>query len=365
MPRAAVINGADGLEILDVTVAPPQVGEVRVQMAAAGVCHSDLNVVNRGGSGMFLPAVLGHEGAGVVEELGPGVEGLAVGDHVILAVVASCGDCRYCKSGQPTLCDLGRFGRGAVLRDGTTRLSTGGTAVGQMAGLGTWCAEAVVPADVAIRIDSAMPLTPAAMIGCGVVTGYGAAAAVGQVSAGESVAVIGCGGVGLSGLQGARIAGAERVIAVDRVAAKLELAKKLGATDVVDVSTASDPVEAVLELTAGEGVDVALDFVGAQATATQAINMTRRGGRCVFTGLAASKWELEVGTFLRLGKTLRGNYMGMLPFGHAFGELVSLYQEGRLLLDEMVSREIAVDDVADAFRAMEAGEVARSVITSW
>ncbi|HWE57408.1 MAG TPA: Zn-dependent alcohol dehydrogenase [Acidimicrobiales bacterium] len=364
MARAAVIHGPEGFDILDLKVAPPEAGEVRVRMSAAGVCHSDLNVVHRGGTGMFLPAVLGHEGAGIVEEVGAGVEDVAVGDHVVLAVVASCGHCRYCLKGQPTLCDLGRFGRGARLRDGTTRLSVDGTAVGQMAGLGTWSAEAVVPSDVAIRIDPAMPMPQAAIIGCGVVTGYGAATVLGEVATGDTVAVIGCGGVGLSGLQGARIRGAERVIAVDRLPAKLGYATALGATDTVDAS-ATDPVEAVLELTGGEGVDVALDFVGAQATAVQAINMTRRGGRCVFTGLADPTWTLETVTFLRQGKTLRGNYMGMLPFRRAFPELIELYQQGRLLLDEMVSREIAIDDVADAFRAMEAGEVARSVVTSW
>jgi S-(hydroxymethyl)glutathione dehydrogenase/alcohol dehydrogenase len=362
--RAVVIAGPDGYAVQEVEVAPPRAGEVRVRMAAAGVCHSDLNVVERGGTGMFLPAVLGHEGAGVIEELGPDVTGHRAGDHVILAVVAQCGKCRYCCSGQPTLCDQGRFGRGGLLRDGTTRVSAGDQDIGQMAGLGTWCGEAVVAADVAIRIDPAMPLPQAAIIGCGVVTGYGGAVAVGRTRPEETVAVIGCGGVGLSGVQGARISGAAQIIAVDVIRGKLDHALKMGATDVVDSSEA-DPVSAVLDLTGGEGVDVALDFVGAQTTSAQAIAMTRRGGRCVFTGLSDRSWTVDVAAFLRQGKTLVGNYMGMMDFRKAFAELIDLYQGGRLLLDEMVSRTIALDDVPDAFRAMTAGEVARSVITTW
>ena len=365
MARAVVIRGAGGMDVCDLAVAGPREGEVRVRMRAAGVCHSDLNVLNRSGTGMFLPAVLGHEGSGVVEDVGPGVGDLEPGDHVILAVVAQCGHCLYCTSGQPTLCEQGHFGRGALLRDGTTRLTFDGQPVGQMAGLGTWCEEAVVAADVAIKVDPSMPFPQAAILGCGVVTGYGAAVNAGHVGPGETVAVIGCGGVGLSGLQGARIAGAGRIIAIDVVEGKLDLATTMGATETLDATAVDDVVAEVLDRTGGHGADVVLDFVGSASTSAQAVAMTRNGGRCVFTGLAGSDWSISVTDFLRYGKTITGNYMGMGNFRKTFAELTTLYHQGRLQLDEMVSREIAVTEVAEAFRAMQAGEVARSVITKW
>jgi len=360
--KALVLFGPDRLEVHEVAVAGPGPGEIRVRIAAAGVCHSDLNVYDRGGTGMVLPAVLGHEAAGVVEDVGSGVTALAPGDHVILSVVPQCGRCVYCAGGQPTLCDDGVTAFGGTLTDGGTRITLDGRAVRQAAGVGAWCEHAVVPATAAVRVDPGIPLVPAALIGCGVVTGYGAAVNVARVGPDDRVAVIGCGGVGLSALQSARIVGVRQIIAVDTMPGKLEHARRLGATDTVEAG-AEDPVAAVRDLTGGSGADVTLDFVGTSGTVRQAVGMTRRGGQVVLTGLGAAEWTLPVGEVVGQGKVLRGNLLGMGSFAADFTRLVELYRAGDLLLDEMITRTIGLEDVEAAFAAMRAGTEARSVIT--
>jgi S-(hydroxymethyl)glutathione dehydrogenase/alcohol dehydrogenase len=355
--RGAVLRAANRpLTIEDVELLPPGPGKVRVRIAASGVCHSDLSLVD-GSMPQPVPAVLGHEGAGVVTEVGPGVTSPAVGDHVILSWIAPCRLCAMCLRGQPTLCERGMDHAFA---------GPYGTANGDevMAGLGTatFAEETVVPAAAAITIPEDFPLELASLVGCGVVTGVGAVVNTARVAPGETVAVLGCGGVGLAAIQGARLSGASRIIAVDRLAAKLEMARDNGATDVVDASH-EDAVAAVHELTRG-GADHAVEVVGSSATVTQAYAMTRRGGALTIVG--AARFDDAV-TFPVLGlmvdaKRVQGSVYGAADPARDFPRMLALHESGRLELDRLVTRRIALEDVNDAFRAMTAGEVARSVI---
>ena len=249
MPKAAVCVGLnEPLEIQDLDLEAPHAGEVRVRMGASGVCHSDLSIQNGTLMGAF-PMVLGHEGAGVIEELGEGVTGLEVGDHVVVSWVPQCGECFFCKKGQGFLCEAGQMAMvtGGLL-DGTTRFSRDGEPITQMACSGTFSEQAVIPAIGAVKIPTDVPLEIAALIGCGVLTGVGAALNTADIRRGDTVAVIGCGGVGLNVIQGAKIAGADEIIAIDMFANKLDMAKQFGATDVVNAGD-GDPVSQVMELT--------------------------------------------------------------------------------------------------------------------
>jgi NDMA-dependent alcohol dehydrogenase len=366
MTRAAVLRtiGAP-LTIEDIEVESPHPGEVAVRIAASGVCHSDLSMQN-GKIPFPLPAVLGHEGAGVVEAVGDGVTSVAPGDHVVISWVPQCGTCFFCAYGQPELCEIGRRGmaKGGML-DGTSRLSRGEETLFQMNVCGTFTELTVTPEQSVVKIDPDMPLDRAALIGCGVLTGFGAVKNAGRVRAGDTVAVLGCGGVGLNAIQGARHAGAERIIAVDRFDTKLALARRFGATDTVD-ATAGDPVAAVKELTGGRGVDAAFEVVGTKTTIEQTIRMTRRGGRAVLVGMPSFdlKLELAVGIDLFLmERSIAASMYGGSDVRRDVPMLVDLYQRGDLELDALISRRIGLDGVNDAFIAMEAGAVARSVIT--
>jgi len=366
MPNAAVCRGVNQpLTVEELELAAPKAGELRVRTAASGVCHSDLSVANGTLFGAY-PIVLGHEGAGVVEEVGEGVTGFAPGDHVVVSWVPQCGECFHCRRDQGFLCELGAAGMaGGGQLDGTTRLSTGaGEEVRQMACTGTFSEAMVVPAIGAVKIPADIPLESAALIGCGVLTGVGAAVNTASISAGDTVVVVGCGGVGLNVIQGAVIAGAARVIAVDMVASKLKLAEQFGATDLVDASD-GDPVSAVLERTEGRGADVAFEVIGLKSTIDQTIAMTRRGGEAVLVGVPSMDVLLEVPAFFSvvfLAKTIKGCWYGSANVRRDVPRLVEWYRAGELRLDELISRRIGLDDVNDAFRAMEAGEVARSVV---
>lgn len=361
MSRAVVIEGIDDLHLQKVQVVDPGAHEVRVAIAAAGVCHSDLHVVERGGAGMKVPLVIGHEAAGVVTDVGDEVQGLAPGDHVIFAVFPQCGVCQYCTKGQPTLCVMGRSTAAGTMVDGSTRVRLGDVEVGQHAGIGAWSDSTVVSELSVVKVEPDISLASAALIGCGVVTGFGAAAKAGDLRAGQTVATVGCGGVGLNSIQAARIIGASQIIAVDTAPAKLGLARALGATDVVDASS-GDAVAQVQELTGGEGVDLSLDFVGTSSTLGQALAMARRGGTTVVTGLAEPTVELSINDLVRGGRTLKGNLMGMGSFKEDFAMLVAHYRDGALKLDELVSQEFPLDQFADALAALRKGEVARAVL---
>jgi Zn-dependent alcohol dehydrogenase len=348
------------LEVETVDLSGPGPGEIRVHLAASGVCHSDLHIYNAGAPNMHLPLVLGHEGAGEVIGVGAGVDEFEVGDHVVLCTVPQCGTCTYCLSGKPTLCVTYPKTVTGTLPDGTMPLSLGGNPVGQMAGLGCWSEEAVVHRLSAVKIDRAMPFASAALLGCGVVSGFGAVANVAHVQPGDSMTVVGCGGLGLSAIQAGRIAGAEQIIAVDVNQRKLDMAKSFGATDVFD-SSGGDHVQHVRGLTGGLGTIFSFDFVGTAQTARDALAMARRGGTLVLTGLGSPELTFEVNDLIRAGRTIKGNLMGMGDFRTGYATLVALYQDGLLQLDELVSQRLELDQVQVAFDAMAGGDVARSV----
>ena len=365
MPKAAVCTGLNQpLEIQDLDLEGPRAGEVLVKMGASGVCHSDVSIQNGTLMGSF-PMVLGHEGAGVIEEVGDGVENLKPGDHVVISWVPQCGECYFCKHGQGFICEAGAMAlaTGGLL-DGSTRFSKDGSPVMQMACSGTFSERAVIPAIGAVKIPDDIPMEIAALIGCGVLTGVGAAINTADIKQGDTVAVIGCGGVGLNVIQGAVIAGASEIIAIDMLDNKLQMAKDFGATTLINASE-NDAVSKVMELTAQRGVDVAFEVIGLKQTIEQTLMMTRRGGEAVLVGVPRMEVMLELPAFfgvVLMAKTIKGCWYGSSNVQQDVPKLLQYYKEGKLKLDELISRRIAVDEVNDAFRAMEAGEVARSVI---
>lgn len=354
MTKASVMVEAGApLEIREASIGMPGEGEVLVRVAASGVCHSDLRAFSGASGPRLLPCVLGHEASAIVERVGEGVRDLAVGDQVVLMPSGQCGECFYCRRGSPTLCR-------SMPAVTPIHLSSGEVLNRMGAGTGDWIEETIVPARYAVRVDPAMPLVQAALLGCAVVTGFTGAVNAATIKPGSTVAVIGCGGVGLNVVQGARFARAERIIAIDTVAAKLDMARQFGATDTV--LGGPDAVAQVLALTGGFGVDTAFEVVGHEAATAQMIAMTRRGGECVFTGLGVGPMQMNVRDVLSAGRRFTGNFLGMCDFRTEFPRLADLYLAGDLLLDELVSRRVGLDDVNEAFSAMEAGEVARSVI---
>ena len=366
MVKAAVLTEVGKpLEIRDdLEVESPHAGEVKIRFGASGVCHSDVSMQN---GTMFpnCPIVLGHEGAGVIEEVGEGVTNVAVGDHVVVSWVPQCGECFFCKRGEGYLCKTAdpSLASGGLL-DGTPRFSADGKPVHQMAATGSFSETSIIPAIGAVKIDDDVPMKVAALIGCGVLTGVGAAMNTADIKAGDTVAVVGCGGVGLNVIQGARIAGASRIIAVDMNEKKLQMAKEFGATDVVDASQ-GDPVGAVMGLTEERGADVSFEVIGLQQTIDQVITMTRRGGEIVLVGVPKMDAMVQIPAFLGLvlqSKTIKGCWYGSSNTHEDIPKLVKLYKSGELKLDELISRTISVDEVNEAFDAMATGEVARSVI---
>ncbi len=363
--KAAVLPGVDTpLETHDdIEIAPPGPGEVRIKVVASGVCHSDLSVQN-GTIPLPTPIVLGHEGAGIVEELGEGVTTVAVGDHVVLSFVPACGECYTCKHGQSYICEKSAAQAAGGMLDGTTRLTSNGTALHQMACLGTFGNQAIVPEISLVKIPSDVPLDVAALIGCGVLTGVGAALNTADIHPGDTVAVIGCGGVGLNVIQGAKIAGATKIIAIDMFDSKLEMAKTFGATHTINAGD-GDPVGAVMALNDGRGADVAFEVIGLGATIEQAINTARPGGEVILVGVPRMDVMVNLNvafTWLYLAKTIKGCWYGSSNVHEDVPKLLGLWKKGELKLEELISKEITVDQVNEAFADMQAGTVARSVI---
>lgn len=367
MSKAAVHVGLDQpLEIRDdIDVAPPKAGELKVRIAASGVCHSDVSVQN-GTIPLPPPIVLGHEGAGIVEEVGEGVTGFEPGDHVVMTFVPECGQCYFCSRDQGFMCEKSAMSATGGLLDGTTRLTSGDTQLRQMAMCGTFSEVTVVPEISAVKIPKDVPLKAAALLGCAVQTGVGAATNTANIRRGDTVAVVGCGGVGLNVIQGARIAGAERIIAIDMVESKLQLAKEFGATDFVNAGD-TNPVAAVQGMTNERGADSAFEVIGLGSTIDQSMQMTRRGGETILVGVPRLDVMLNVNpafSFIYTAKTVKGCWYGSSNVHREVPRLLDLYASGELKLDELISREITLDDVNDAFAAMKAGEVARSVIVN-
>src|SRR6266550_3362186 len=366
MTRAAVLPAVgQPLEIRDdITVEAPHAGEVKVRMAASGVCHSDLSCQN--GTLMTpVPVVLGHEGAGVVEEVGPGVTTVAPGDHVVISWVPECGQCYFCEHGQGFLCETSGITLAAGgLLDGSTRFTSQGAPLFQMASSGTFSEVSIVPETGVVKVPADLDLHVAALIGCGVLTGVGAAMNTASIREGDTVAVLGCGGVGLNVIQGARIKGAGEIIAVDMNETKLALAKQFGATTTINASQ-GNPVAQVMEMTEQRGVDVSFEVIGLGATIDQAIQMARRGGQAILVGVPSMDVMVTLPAFFGIvlsEKTIKGCWYGSSNVQKDVPKLIELYKKGDLKLDELISRTITVEQVNEAFDAMKTGEVARSVI---
>jgi len=349
------------LKIEDVELEAPRAGEVRVRMAASGVCHSCLHAADGSWTGVPVPIVLGDEGAGVVEAVGPGVQTLRAGDHVILSWAPTCGRCHYCVIGRPNLCEQRRPGQG-VLPEGTSRMSLGGRPVYQYGHVATYASVTVVAESSAIAIDKNMPLDRAALIGCSVMTGVGAVINTAAVPPGASMAVFGVGGVGLNAVQGGAMVAAQPIIAVDVVGGKLESARQLGATHAIDASK-EDPVAEIRRITR-RGADFTFVAVGDARAVAQAAEALAPGGTCVVIGVPATgaTVPLDVRPLVTGERVIRGSSYGSARTREDLPRLVELYRGGRLKIDELITRRYGLDEANEAFRALAAGELARGLI---
>ncbi|MGH9291321.1 MAG: NDMA-dependent alcohol dehydrogenase [Acidimicrobiales bacterium] len=349
----------------EVDLADPVAGEVKVRLAASGLCHSDEHLVT-GDIPATLPVVGGHEGAGVVEEVGPAVTSVSPGDHVVLSFIPACGRCRWCSTGRQNLCDLGaHLLAGLPIADGVHRFSAKGTGLGAMCLLGTFCPYTVVHESSVVKIDEDIPLDTAALVGCGVTTGWGSAVYAAEVQAGETVVVVGVGGVGINAVQGARLAGAKRIVAVDPVPFKLEQARAFGATDVApDMETARALVE---ELSFGQMADAAILTAGLAEGELIAplMDLISKDGRAVVTSIAPMtqmdvKLNLHLMTLFQ--KQLRGAIFGSANPRADIPKLLGLYRDGQLKLDELVTCRYKLEDVNLGYQDLRDGKNIRGVI---
>lgn len=355
--KAAVLRQIGRLDIEDVDLDGPRHDEVRIRVLASGLCHSDYHFIV-GDFPVPLPAVLGHEVAGEIIAVGENVGGLAVGDRVVTCLSAYCGQCRECQTGHNHRCE---DKPGAPDRPTGSRITKNGEAIRQLGNLGGFAEEMVIHHRAVTKISREIPPSSAALLSCAVITGVGSVLNSAKVPPGSTVAVIGCGGVGLNAIQGARIAGASRIIAVDKNPAKLATAMAFGATDTVLGSP--DTAGEIAELTRG-GVDFAFEVVGSETTARLAMEATRQGGTTVLVGLGTPDLTvaLPITAFAMTEKRVTGSLMGSSPYQLFLPQLVTYYQQGRLKLDELVSREIRLDQINEGYASMANGEVARSVI---
>jgi S-(hydroxymethyl)glutathione dehydrogenase/alcohol dehydrogenase len=361
--EAAVLwHPGEAVEILEVDLAPPREGEVLVDIAACGVCHSDLHVVD-GDLPEPLPLVLGHEASGVVAEVGPGVESLAPGDHVVLALVPACGRCAECIQGRPNFCEVGaRMAATGTLADGTSRLSLNGTTLHHFNSVSSFSGHAVVPESVAVKIRDDVSLDTVALVGCAVLTGCGAVSNTAGVPEGACVAVWGCGGVGLNIVQGARLAGAAQIVAVDVRPEKLELARDLGATAVVHADEGVDVVAAVRELTDG-GPGYAFEAIGTEPTVQQAWEAAGPRGTVVVVGILPKGKTLTIDPWQFFAeKTLKGSFLGSARVREDIPRLIDLYAAGELRLEELVDRRIPLAELPAAFDRLRAGDGLRQLV---
>jgi S-(hydroxymethyl)glutathione dehydrogenase/alcohol dehydrogenase len=358
--KAAVFHGAhQPLTIEQLEIDKPMAREVLVRTAATGVCHSDLHFVD----GLYpfaAPAVLGHEAAGVVEEVGDLVTYVKPGDHVIACLSVFCGSCEQCLTGHPNLCRSPDRMRAASDPPKLT-FANNGAPVAQFANISSFAERMLLHENAIVKIRDDMPLDRAALIGCGVMTGVGAALNTAKVVPGSTVAVFGAGGVGLAAIQGARIAGARMIIAIDMIESKLALAKEMGATHVVDASS-HDPVAAVIEMTGG-GVEYSFEAIGLKKAAEQAFDVLAPGGTATIIGMIPVGQKVEIDGPKFLGeRKIQGSSMGSNRFRVDMPHYIDFYYQGRLNLDDMITRRGRLEDVNEAFRAMKAGEVARTVL---
>lgn len=348
--NAAVMNEVGKpLFIQQVELSEPLANEVLVQIKATGVCHSDLNALHD--ETTPTPTILGHEGAGIVAAVGPNVTKVKVGDKVALSWVPYCGTCEFCVEGKVHLCEsaFGPMFNGTLL-DGTTRISRDGEKVYHNSLLSTFAEYAVVPELSCVKLPEEMPFAQASLIGCGVATGYGAAVNAAKVTPGSTVAVFGIGGVGVNAIQGARVAGAAKIIACDVKPANLEIAKRFGATHTINVAE-EDAVETLKALTGGVGVHFAIDCSGHTKATESAWKATRKGGTVVVVGAFNPTMEvnLPAGGFHRVGKVLKGSFYGDVQPFRDFPTIAQLYLDGKYLLDDLVLNRIKLEDINNAF----------------
>lgn len=357
MKAAVLHNIGDGeLDVRDdVTTIDPGPTDVRVRIRATGICHSDLSAMD-GTLPAVAPGVMGHEGSGEVTAIGQQVRDLSIGDHVTISFAPPCGSCASCLRGQPHLCPVH-----TVEAFTNPRFRVGEEPAFGMGGCGTFAEEVVVPRAGSIAVDPEVPFEIAALVGCGVLTGVGAVANTAQVEVGSTVVVIGCGGVGISAIQGARLAGASAVVAVDPIESKQELARHFGATHATSPDGLADVSQAV---TGGEGFDYAFEVVGVSATIRAAYDAARRGGTAVVVGAGApdDMVELSAQELFLDGKRLLGCFYGSADVRFDHGRMLRLWRAGRLNLDDMVSRRLTLDDINDGLRAMHEGKAVRQVV---
>jgi alcohol dehydrogenase len=369
--RAAVLNTmglprpyavSKPLTIAQLTLDWPGQGEVLLKVAAAGLCHSDLSVIN-GDRPRPLPMALGHEAAGVVEEIGPGVDDLTKGDHVIMVFVPSCGHCLSCAEGRPALCEPGAAANTAgTLLSGHRRLKRNGETINHHLGVSAFADYAVVSRRSLVKVDRELPLDEAALFGCAVLTGVGAVVNTARVQAGASVAVIGLGGVGLNALLGAGATGARRLVAVDLSDEKLGLARQLGATDTYNAG-APDVIEAIREATRG-GVEYAFEMAGSVKAMELAYRITRRGGTTVTAGLPppAHGFTVPQVNLVAEERTVKGSYIGTCVPVRDIPRYIALYRQGRLPVDRLMSGHLALDDINEGFDRLHEGKTVRQVM---
>jgi S-(hydroxymethyl)glutathione dehydrogenase/alcohol dehydrogenase len=360
--KAAVIDAVgDKFVIQEVQIAQPIGREVLLDVKASGLCHSDLHIAEND-FGFPVPSVLGHEIAGIVTAIGPDVTEFALGDHVVGSLIAFCGHCDKCQAGKTFECrnEL------AVQRtpEQPARITRDGQPIAQMYDLGGFAEQALVHENNLVKVNKQIPFDRAALLGCGVITGAGAAINSARVRVGDTVAVIGCGGIGLNAIQGAAIAGARRIIAIDLQPGKLELAKRFGATDAINPAD-GDVVEQVRAITGTDGVDHSFEAVGLKSTAEQAVHVLGKGGGAYLIGLINPGTALDIewwGEMVMQQKSIRGVYMGSTNAKLDIPMYADLYLQGRYNLDDLVSQTIALDDINEGYDALRKGEVARSVI---
>ena len=363
--RAAVLTGVNQpWEIMDVEVREPKENEVLIRYVAAGLCHSDMHLMT-GDLPVPMPYIGGHEGAGIIEKVGPGVSRVKTGDHVVCAFIPSCGHCRWCATGQQSICDLGATILEGCLPDGSYAFKVDGTDAGAMCMLGTFSQYATISETSCVPVDEDLPLEVAVLCGCGVPTGWGSAVNTGNTQIGDTVVVFGIGGIGANAVQGASLAGATNIITVDPKANKREFAQELGATH--GVAGGGEAIELAKELTRGVGADVAIvtvDVVDEQVV-QEAVQAIRKGGVVVLTGLAHPEamtvhWSGTDMTLFR--KQIRGSLFGDCNPTEDIKKMLALYRSGKLKLDELVTKQYTLDQINDGYADLEAGRNIRGVI---
>lgn len=359
---AIVYQYGEPVVVEEIEVRPPRESELLVKIAASGICHSDYSVMT-GTIPHDLPEVLGHEGAGTVVEVGPGNASFEVGDRVMLPFVSSCGKCEPCVTGHPTLCEVHFGGNRGQLIDGTCRFHKGDLDIFQFARIGTLSEYTVVHTNSVLPLPDGYSFEHAALLGCGVTTGVGAVTRAAQVHAGSTVAVIGCGGVGLNVLQGARLAEASTIIAIDQVPSKLVQAKKFGATDCIN-SRDADVIQAVKALTGGKGVHYSFEAIGVPKTIEMAYGMLRMGGNAVIIGITGVQDTITIpSVFLPVWeRKLTGSFFGSCIPKEDMPFLLGLYRQKKLMLDELITQYYELEEINQAFSDMETGENIRGMV---